>query len=209
MKNVFDHEVRTPIPRVTKTKKIKGSRFCSKCEHGANTDSESLVRDGWVGVLGFHFKVRDATKNGPYLELQGLSAVLVTTDRKPGPSSSFLKKSKISAAPVGAARIFLFGKVSGRLPRPFGPRRFAPASNFFRKEKCPRAAPTDFYFIVFAGYELSQIKFFLRVGSNRAVCFHHPFIRDLGRPRMHARTVLFFHHFFTHDLEGVKVIISD
>ena len=31
------------------------------------------------GVLGFHFKVRDATKNGPYLELQGLSAFLVTT----------------------------------------------------------------------------------------------------------------------------------
>ena len=87
--------------------------------------------------------------------------------------------------------------------------RVRPGYNFFRKEKCPRAAPTDFYFIVFAGYELSQIKFFLRVGSNRAVCFHHPFIRDLGRPRMHARTVLFFHHFFTNDLEGAKVIISD
>ena len=177
----------------------------TRCEHRFREPSP-----GWMGgVLGFHFNVRDATKNGPYLELQGLSAVLVTTDRKPGPSSSFLKKSKISAAPVGAARIFLFGKVSARPPKGVASLRRRPGYNFFRKEKCPRAAPTDFYFIVFAGYELSQIKFFLRVGSNRAVCFHHPFIRDLGRPRMHARTVLFFHHFFTNDLEGAKVIISD
>ena len=105
----------------------------TRCEHRFREPSP-----GWMGgVLGFHFNVRDATKNGPYLELQGLSAVLVTTDRKPGPSSSFFKKSKIAAAPVGAARIFLFGKVTARPPAPL--RSACDRATTFSEKKNARA----------------------------------------------------------------------